>query len=83
MLHLASKLFDYEAGQLSARDQLNLFAELIQTGLAWKLQGSYARMAAGWIDAGYITAEGHITDFGYEACPPEDAEDAEDTAEVE
>ena len=60
-------LMEFEAGELSDEDTLEFFAHLIQSGLAWNLQGSYGRMAAAFMDAGYIDANGFITDDGYAA----------------
>jgi len=53
-----SKLVAFEQGELDEDGVLDLFAELIQTGLAWQLQGFYGRTAASLIDAGLITQEG-------------------------
>lgn len=44
---------NYEAGNIT--DELELaagFQKLIDSGLCWQLQGSYGRMAQGFIDAG-------------------------------
>jgi hypothetical protein len=49
------KIVDYEAGQLSDEDTLALFQELVDSGLAWKLQGHYGRTAVRLIEAGLIT----------------------------
>ena len=48
------KMISYEQGDLSYEDTLELFQELVDTGLAWKLQGSYGRTAQALIDAGEI-----------------------------
>ena len=48
-------IITYEQGELSWEDTLALFQRLVNTGLAWKLQGSYGRMAAALLNAGYIT----------------------------
>lgn len=50
----------YEAGDLRPEDILILFSELIKSGMAWSLQGSYGRQAAAFIEAGYITDKGKI-----------------------
>lgn len=58
-----SQIIAYEQGDIGdctvpLADQtelLNLFQELVNTGLAWKLQGHYGRTAANLIRLGYIT----------------------------
>jgi hypothetical protein len=45
MLDVVGEIMAYEHGE-SGRDRtLALFAHLIRTGMAWKLQGSYGRQA--------------------------------------
>lgn len=57
---MVDKIIDYEMGLLSDEEALELFAELIRTGLAWKLQGSYGRTAKHLIESGVITEKGEI-----------------------
>ena len=44
----------FENGELGEDETLELFQHLIDSGLAWKLQGSYGRMAQNLIDQGLI-----------------------------
>ena len=46
------EIIAYENGDLSEEEMLTLFQYLIDTGLAWTLQGSYGRQAKALIDAG-------------------------------
>ncbi len=59
------KIIRYENGEMDAAELLELFAELITSGLAWSLQGHYGRTAASLIEGGLITPEGEITDRGH------------------
>ena len=60
MPDLLDQIMDYESGKLNADGEIRLFAELIRTGTAWKLQGAYGRNAAALIRAGYIDERGNI-----------------------
>ncbi len=54
--NLVSKIIEYEEGTLSSEDTIDLFQELVDSGLAWTLQGSYGRMAEYLIDVGEVKA---------------------------
>jgi hypothetical protein len=47
------KIIAFEQGDLDEEGTIQLFQELIDSGLAWQLQGSYGRMARNLIEAGY------------------------------
>ena len=49
------KIIAYEQGELSDEDTIDLFQSLINSGLAWSLQGHYGRTAKAMIEAGYCT----------------------------
>jgi hypothetical protein len=55
MNHLFEQIIDYENGELDDEAVIELFQELIDTGMAWNLQGSYGRMAADLIDSGHCS----------------------------
>jgi hypothetical protein len=51
----------YEGDGVNQEEHLKLFSNLIGTGLAWTLQGSYGRSAMRLIDAGLIDKQGNIS----------------------
>jgi len=53
-MNVAEQIFAFEQGELEYDDVVDLFQALVDTGLAWKLQGSYGRMARGLILAGEV-----------------------------
>lgn len=52
---LVDQMMRYEQGDLSDEETVEFFQDLVDTGMAWTLQGSYGRMAMALIDAGYVT----------------------------
>jgi hypothetical protein len=50
---LVTKITRYEEGRMLEEEMVDFFQYLIDTNLAWKLQGHYGRMAARMIDAGF------------------------------
>lgn len=63
---LVGAIMEYEQGDMSALQTLELFAHLIRTGQAWSLQGSYGRTAHTLIQGRFITTEGDITDHAHD-----------------
>ncbi len=57
---MIDSIIAYEQGELSGREELKLFAELISTGAVWDLQGSYGRTARTLIDYCLIDDQGNI-----------------------
>ena len=51
-----SKIMAFESGELAFDATVELFQELIDSGLVWQLQGSYGRMASSLIENGYCDA---------------------------
>lgn len=58
MKDIAIDLISFELGELDDSETLDLFAHLVETGMAWNLQGSYGRAAQRLIDLGLITPDG-------------------------
>jgi hypothetical protein len=54
---LTTRIIAYESGEISEGEFYELFQYLVDTGLAWSLQGSYGRLAKALIDAGKINAK--------------------------
>lgn len=50
-----TQMIAWEQGDLDAEGTLALFQGLIDSGLAWKLQGCYGRTAKALIEGGHCT----------------------------
>lgn len=59
-MDLVDKIIAWESNELEGKQTLELFAELIQNGQAWTLQGTYGRTATSLIEKGLITKKGKI-----------------------
>lgn len=55
-LGLTGDIIAYEQGELTDDEVIVLFQHLVDTGLAWLLQGHYGRTAKALIDAGEVIA---------------------------
>ena len=58
MMDEIDAIIAYEQGELDEEQVIVLFQKLVDSGLAWKLQGSYGRTAKALIEAGYVTLNG-------------------------
>jgi len=45
----------YELGEMTEDETIEFFQDLVDTGLAWKLQGSYGRTAKALISYGWVS----------------------------
>ena len=48
------KFISYESGTMSDEEVIIFFQELVDSGIVWKLQGSYGRMAESLIEQGIV-----------------------------
>jgi hypothetical protein len=55
MAPVLDAIMDYESGQLTDDEVIDLFQRLVDSGLAWRLQGHYGRTAEALIDSGYVS----------------------------
>ncbi len=51
---MVDKIIAFEQGLLKSQEVIDLFQELVDSGLAWELQGSYGRMAMQLMEQGYV-----------------------------
>ncbi len=47
-------MMDWEDGNLDDEQEVSLFQSLVNSGLAWQLQGMYGRRAQQLLDAGLV-----------------------------
>ena len=58
MNDLIDKIMSYESGEMSDERTIEFFQELIDSGMAWSLQGHYGRTAVALIEAGHCSRGG-------------------------
>jgi hypothetical protein len=51
-IDVVSSIMAFENGELDQEQTIELFQNLIDTGMAWKLQGTYGRQATEFIEEG-------------------------------
>ena len=54
MNEFVDKICRYEEGEMSDEETVSFFQELVNSGMAWSLQGHYGRMAMHLIENGYV-----------------------------
>ena len=59
-MDIVNLIIAFESGEMTTEEQIELFARLIKSGMAWTLQGNYGRTARHLIDAGVIDRDGEI-----------------------
>ena len=60
MKSLSERIRAYEWGYGDGDFALELFSDLVKTGMVWSLQGHYGRTANYLMDKGYINIHGDI-----------------------
>jgi len=55
MKNLVERIVAYEQGELDEQQTIQLFQELVDSGMIMSLQGHYGRFAAQLLEAGLIT----------------------------
>lgn len=61
-IDMVDAIIRYETGELNLEETVQMFAYLIKTGTAWRLQGSYGRAAHQLIVDGVISRDGEINE---------------------
>ena len=59
-MNMIDLIVEYETTGLDEEKLVELFQHLVDTGLAWQLQGSYGRAAQSLIQQGLVTQKGSV-----------------------
>ena len=70
-------IMDYEGGDIDEEDAIALFQHLVNTGLAWQLQGHYGRTAQALLDQGIITRPNESVNEAEDPFVPADSDEVE------
>lgn len=57
---MVDKMIRFEQGDMPVEELVPFVQELVDTGLAWQLQGSYGRLADRYIKAGLVKRPAHV-----------------------
>lgn len=60
-------MMEFESGELTTKNVLKLFCNLIENGQAFRLQGFYGRQAMDFLDQGFIVKKGGHYRINYQA----------------
>ena len=55
MKDITNRIIEYESGELDQDQTVQLFQELVDSGIVWDLQGHYGRLAYQLIEAGLVS----------------------------
>lgn len=58
-VNVVNQIMDYEDGNMNQEQTISFFQSLVDSGLAWELQGTYGRHAMELIKAGLVHPPAH------------------------
>lgn len=61
-MDLVQNIVRYEGGEMDEEEAIAFFQGLVDTGVAWQLQGHYGRTAKHLIEAGLVRLKGQRRD---------------------
>lgn len=54
------ELIAFESGNMTMKEEVELFSKLLKSGMVWKLQGFYGRIANSFIENKILSKDGRI-----------------------